>query len=164
MSTQGNNNRATTQELLNLPLELRRQIYSELLVQATPILLKHFPRSRGLRPSYSCYRIGSWANSAYGSILFVCKKIYVEAIEVFFAENLFVLHFDGGFCASPGFNGVPPGLRIHIRRLQTVLRPEKPWRTRSRRLLRQGWGAHMGPRGSGFSWDSADQCVQQGPV
>ena len=67
---------------LDLPTEIRLQIYRYCLVSEDPIRLYVFEFKR----SIPCYK---------NSLLLVSKKVGLEALDVLYGDNIFQLSFDG---------------------------------------------------------------------
>jgi len=110
--------------LLDLPVEIRRQIYRGLLVAPTPVVLGYFPQ----RLSVLCYSyLGSPPYfEPCGPLLRVCKQVHEEALEVFYSENIFEARFGYEFAVEENFAGIAQNLQ-RIRRLQILVWPRGKW-------------------------------------
>lgn len=84
--------------LFDLPLELRENIYSELLVVAVPIVFEPDDGN-------PCPPVGSRRRGLYPAILRVNKKAYGEASRLFYSKNRFEIPND---ISSPRFPETAP--------------------------------------------------------
>ena len=128
---------------LNLPLEIRRLIYRELLVLPSPVVLGHFPASLAIR----CYIYlgGPWADiKPCGAIIRVCKQVHEEALDVFFSENVFEARFGYELDIGNIFANIASQHQQCIRRLQIVVQPAGRWYLDPIDLQASTWASGLG--------------------
>jgi len=75
---------------LDLPLELRREIYRYCLVRSKVIIFPDDP-DKTIDPYYVR---GRGKNEKYRALLVVCKQVSAEAISILYSENIFQLHMN----------------------------------------------------------------------
>lgn len=100
--------------LLDIPLEIRRQIYQYCLVRRDPVILPIF--------IYEDTLSESGIRDAKNSLLLVSKKVGFEALEVLYRDNVFQidLHDEGRTCLKRNFTEAN---MQKIRKIQFVMRP-----------------------------------------
>ncbi|KAK4164004.1 hypothetical protein QBC43DRAFT_211815 [Cladorrhinum sp. PSN259] len=74
--------------LLSAPGEIRNQIYTELLVSSSPVVISPSLKSSSSRTETQSLR------SRLLSLFLVCKQIHLEASSLFYSHNTFVLPTD----------------------------------------------------------------------
>ena len=100
---------------LDLPLEIRRQIFQYCLVRKAPVSSYIFIDE---------YRFSDWGiRDRKKSLLLVSKMVGFEALGVLYGENEFQchLHGDGGYSLRKDFTEAN---KRRIRKLQVVMRPQ----------------------------------------
>lgn len=101
---------------LDMPLELRRQVYIYCLVRSAPITLDFLPTSKY---HYSERAVKDEAKS----LLLVSRKIGHEAGDVLYSENVFEVHLYGDDGSRLKSNFSKANIQ-KIRKLQVVMQPE----------------------------------------
>lgn len=101
---------------LDLPLELRLQIYRYCLVRSNPVLVRYV--------FIVSYRTSDWGiRDEKKSLLLVSKKVGFEALEVLYGENVFQVDlYTGGQKYSQ--EHLAEANRQRIRKLEIVMRPQ----------------------------------------
>jgi hypothetical protein len=102
---------ATPTRFLDIPLELRRQIYHYLLVREDPIIVK--------RLLGNPYTPGQ-SQGLHSNILCVSKQINHEALEVLYGDNTFHVSLESGGFTSLDYVFTST-IRLQIRKLQLVI-------------------------------------------